>query len=159
MYRAHLTIMEPYTKDYADTSTEAFRVLAGNVTLSLNEALKQYRGIYTPKVVAIMWVDICAGRRFDRIRCQHRFCIFIRRPSNDKFFVRAVVDIESVGDQPKETLENQLRYFISNSRSYNPSSSLTVIDRGFDIKQGKRFTLDGRRYVRIGRLFTGDGGT
>jgi len=47
------------------------------------------------------------------------------------------VDIESEGRESKETLENQLRYFISNSRAFNPSSPLTVIDKGFDITQGK----------------------
>lgn len=59
------------------------------------------------------------------------------RPSSDEFFVRATVDIESEGRESKETLENQLRYFISNSRAFNPSSPLTVIDKGFDIIQGK----------------------
>jgi hypothetical protein len=101
--------MEPYTKDYADMKSEAFDWLANNITLSLNEALKQY-GTYSPRVVAI-------------------------QPSSDEFFVRATVDIESEGRESKETLENQLRYFISNSRAFNPSSPLTVIDKGFDITQ------------------------
>lgn len=59
------------------------------------------------------------------------------RPSTDEFFVRATVDIETEGRESKETLENQLRYFISNSRAFNPSSPLTVVDKGFDIMQGK----------------------
>lgn len=63
--------------------------------------------------------------------------LFCFRPSSDEFFVRATVDIESEGRESKETLENQLRYFISNSRDFNPSSPLTVIDKGFDIIQGK----------------------
>ncbi|XP_029344965.1 basement membrane-specific heparan sulfate proteoglycan core protein isoform X9 [Acyrthosiphon pisum] len=109
IFRVHLTIMEPYTKDYADMKSEAFDWLANNITLSLNEALKQY-GTYSPRVVAI-------------------------QPSSDEFFVRATVDIESEGRESKETLENQLRYFISNSRAFNPSSPLTVIDKGFDITQ------------------------
>ncbi|KAF0771781.1 basement membrane-specific heparan sulfate proteoglycan core protein-like [Aphis craccivora] len=109
IFRVHLTIMEPYTKDYADMRSEAFEWLANNITLSLNEALKQY-GTYSPRVVAI-------------------------QPSSDEFFVRATVDIESEGRESKETLENQLRYFISNSRAFNPSSPLTVIDKGFDIIQ------------------------
>ncbi|XP_060879809.1 basement membrane-specific heparan sulfate proteoglycan core protein isoform X8 [Metopolophium dirhodum] len=109
IFRVHLTIMEPYTRDYADMKSEAFDWLANNITLSLNEALKQY-GTYSPRVVAI-------------------------QPSSDEFFVRATVDIESEGRESKETLENQLRYFISNSRAFNPSSPLTVIDKGFDITQ------------------------
>ncbi|XP_050052982.1 basement membrane-specific heparan sulfate proteoglycan core protein-like isoform X1 [Aphis gossypii] len=109
IFRVHLTIMEPYTKDYADMRSEAFEWLANNITLSLNEALKQY-GTYSPRVVAI-------------------------QPSSDEFFVRTTVDIESEGRESKETLENQLRYFISNSRAFNPSSPLTVIDKGFDIIQ------------------------
>lgn len=52
IFRVHLTIMEPYTKDYADMKSEAFEWLANNITLSLNEALKQY-GTYSPRVVAI----------------------------------------------------------------------------------------------------------
>lgn len=52
IFRIHLTIMEPYTKDYADMKSEAFDWLANNITLSLNEALKQY-GTYSPRVVAI----------------------------------------------------------------------------------------------------------
>lgn len=47
-----MTINEPYTGDYADMKTEAFEWLAGNITLSLNAALKQY-GTYAPRVVAI----------------------------------------------------------------------------------------------------------
>lgn len=52
IFRVHLTIMEPYTKDYADMKSEAFVWLADNITLSLNEALKNH-GTYTPRVVAI----------------------------------------------------------------------------------------------------------
>jgi len=47
------------------------------------------------------------------------------------------VDIETEGRVSKETLKDQLSYFISNSRAFNPSSPLTVIDKGFDITQGK----------------------
>lgn len=63
--------------------------------------------------------------------------VFRYRPSSDKFYVRATVDIESEGSTSKDTLENQLRYFISNSRAFNSGSPLTVIDKGFDITQGK----------------------
>lgn len=62
---------------------------------------------------------------------------FHYRPSSDEFYVRATVDIESEDVTSKDTLENQLRYFISNSRAFNPGSPLTVIDKGFDITQGK----------------------
>ncbi|XP_025416415.1 basement membrane-specific heparan sulfate proteoglycan core protein isoform X4 [Sipha flava] len=110
IFRVHLTIMEPYTKDYVDMNSEAFKWLANNITQSLDEALKQY-GTYSPRVVAI-------------------------QPSNtDKFFVRATVDIESESGESKEMLENHLKYFISNWRTFNPSSPLTIVEEGFDIDQ------------------------
>lgn len=68
--------------------------------------------------------------------CSIEVLYFDFRPSSDKFYVRATVDIESEGRESKDELENQLRFFISNSRSFNPSSPLTVIDKGFDITQG-----------------------
>lgn len=57
IFRVHMTINEPYTGDYTDMKTEAFEWLAGNITLSLNAALKQY-GTYVPRVVAIEWVVV-----------------------------------------------------------------------------------------------------
>lgn len=74
---------------------------------------------------------------------------FYFRPSDtDNFLLRTTVDIESESGESKEMLKDHLINFISNFRTFNPNSPLTIIQEGFDIDQGN-LNMD----VKLGELF------